>query len=247
MNTEASEGVLIRQPIHWGVYIPPVVLALMLTLPVLAGLFLFSVFSQMLSALGAPDLPGILLLPLMMPVVLGVGLVFLVWLEVQDAEQVLTTRRLTFRTGWLCRAVGDLPLEKVEATFLVETLLGQMLGYGTVVVIGGGGTRFILAYLPKPHVFHRKLQEALEAIRTGRPVTPVEERAEVPAGRTLAGSATSTGGRFTGILEVPVPKPEPRREPPAASDRTPLEQAWAELTRSRAEGPKDDSRFMPKE
>ena len=254
MKTDSSEDVLIRQPIHWGVYIPPTLYTLAMVVPVLAGLYALSVFSRMFVGLtGTAGTLGILWLPMLLPIAMGVILVFMVWLEAHGAEQVLTNRRLRFRTGWLCRAVGELPLEKVEATLLVEPFLGQLFGYGTVVVIGTGGTRFVLAYLPKPHSFHMKLQQALDAIRTGHPLKLAEDLEEATEAKP---------SRFAGLLDVPPAEPNRRREPkatrdrkppvgparhvPQGTDKTPLEHAWDELNKPLPASESDDSRFMPK-
>jgi uncharacterized membrane protein YdbT with pleckstrin-like domain len=53
-------------------------------------------------------------------------------LAYQNSEITLTNKRLIHRTGFVARAAGELPLENVEALFILEPLLGRLLGYGTV-------------------------------------------------------------------------------------------------------------------
>jgi uncharacterized membrane protein YdbT with pleckstrin-like domain len=45
-----------------------------------------------------------------------------------NSEITLTNKRLIYRTGFLARAAGELPLENVDAIFIFEPLLGRLLG-----------------------------------------------------------------------------------------------------------------------
>jgi hypothetical protein len=65
-------------------------------------------------------------------------------------------------------------LENVEGLFIIEPLLGRLLGYGTVAVSTLGGLRLPLQYLSKPHVFHAVLQKAVASAKAGgRPAQKV--------------------------------------------------------------------------
>jgi uncharacterized membrane protein YdbT with pleckstrin-like domain len=78
-----------------------------------------------------------------------------------SCQITLTNKRLVYRTGFLARAAGELPLENVEATFILEPLLGRLLGYGTVAVSTLGGLQLPLRFIGNPQVFHAALQRAV--------------------------------------------------------------------------------------
>lgn len=219
------------QRLHWAVFLGPVSVTVLLALPLVAQvLFLRS----LLSLLGQPGLPAFVWLPMLVMVLPGLALFWLTCRAYEDTHYFLTTRRLAFRTGWLFSAKGELPLENVEAVFLVEPMLGSLFGYGTVAVTGMGGTTFCLRFMPEPHRFHQQLQEALEAVRSGRPVKP-------PAAPRPA------QGQPTPVRQTPAPKPPAPAPRDPYADLTPLEKAWAELNQPPPpEPPSDVSRFVPK-
>ena len=73
----------------------------------------------------------------------------------------LTNRRLIFRTGFLSRRSGELPLQNIESIFIIEPLLGRLFGFGTVAVTSVGGSTFPFYYMRMPQLFHVTLQDAV--------------------------------------------------------------------------------------
>ena len=55
-------------------------------------------------------------------------------------EMAVTNRRVVIKTGLASRKTIEMLLNKVESIEVSETAFGRMLGYGTIVVIGTGGT-----------------------------------------------------------------------------------------------------------
>jgi len=88
------------------------------------------------------------------------------------SQIILTNKRLIYRTGFLARAAGELPMENVEAMFILEPLLGRLFGYGTVSVSSLGGLHLLLQYIGKPHVFHAALQRAVAAAKSSSRLGP---------------------------------------------------------------------------
>jgi uncharacterized membrane protein YdbT with pleckstrin-like domain len=50
-------------------------------------------------------------------------------------------------------------LSKIESVNVNQGILGRMLGYGTIVVVGTGGTNEPFAYITDPLTFRKKFQE----------------------------------------------------------------------------------------
>jgi hypothetical protein len=87
----------------------------------------------------------------------------------------LTDRRLVFRTGFLSRRSGELPLENIESIYISEPFLGRLCGYGTVTVTTVGGAHFRLWFIGSPQSFHARLQKAVLDAKNcsrGRPKPP---------------------------------------------------------------------------
>ncbi len=55
-------------------------------------------------------------------------------------EMAVTNRRVLIKTGMGSRRTLDLMLSRVESIGVEETMWGRMLGYGSVIVRGTGGT-----------------------------------------------------------------------------------------------------------
>ena len=75
--------------------------------------------------------PGLVLVPF----VLGVGLLVSVWIRVKSCRYRLTTQRLFVRRGWLARHVDELELYRVKDVAVNQGFLQRLLGYGTVTVL----------------------------------------------------------------------------------------------------------------
>ena len=170
MTDQPNEKTLRQERILPGIFGLPVLVLLLLLVPTLPLAFFLNVTGNMLRQL-TPQQNGPSLSLLWVPLVLLdalPALAFFVasWLAYLNSEITLTDRRLRYRTGMFSRASGEIPLENVEAIFLLEPLLGRLLGYGTVTVSTVGGLRFPLHYLGKPHLFHAALQNAVNAAKT---------------------------------------------------------------------------------
>ncbi len=132
--------------------------------PILGLLCTTALISQFLRAIPHPPEIHFPWLIFFIPVLaVGTALFLLVLPTYLKSEIVLTDQRLKFRTGWLSLSSTEILLSKIETLTLREPLLGRLVGYGTVAVIGTGGTVFPIHFLPKPEYFHRLLQTIIDA------------------------------------------------------------------------------------
>ena len=74
-------------------------------------------------------------------------------------EMAVTNRRVLIKTGMGSRRTLDLMLSRVESIGVDETVFGRMLGYGSVVVRGTGGTPEPFVMIAHPQEFRRAVQE----------------------------------------------------------------------------------------
>jgi uncharacterized membrane protein YdbT with pleckstrin-like domain len=100
-------------------------------------------------------IPGIILLP-----VFGIGLLLLLsaWIQTVTTELAVTTKRVISKRGLISRQTVELNLAKVEAIGVDQSIFGRMFGYGTVIVVGTGGTKEPFKFIAEPLEFRRVVQ-----------------------------------------------------------------------------------------
>jgi len=76
-------------------------------------------------------------------------------------EMAVTNRRVLIKTGLGSRRTLDLMLSRVESIGVHETFWGRMLGYGSVVVRGTGGTPESFVMIAHPQEFRRSVQQQI--------------------------------------------------------------------------------------
>ncbi|HOG39857.1 MAG TPA: PH domain-containing protein [Syntrophorhabdaceae bacterium] len=74
-------------------------------------------------------------------------------------EFVITNKRVILKVGLIKRRTFEMNLQKIESVKVEQSVVGRILGYGTVTIVGTGGTRESFADIKKPILFRRKFQE----------------------------------------------------------------------------------------
>lgn len=174
-----------------------VLMLVLAALPLIILAFAWPSYADMMGAATRRKVPFFVWLPFTPPVLLVLPFVINLFIGYFTLRQVVTNQRLRFSFGLLAYHQGEVPLENIESVYLRRTLLGRLLGYGTVVVCGVGGTKFLLHFLEDPLGFTRVLQRAHDAVRNGRPLSSLGEvygAADLPADRS------ETGGLETEVL-----------------------------------------------
>ena len=75
------------------------------------------------------------------------------------SEFGITNKRLIIKTGIFSRRTLELNLSKIESVNVNQSILGRILGYGSIGVIGTGGTKEYFVSIKNPLEFRRKFQE----------------------------------------------------------------------------------------
>jgi uncharacterized membrane protein YdbT with pleckstrin-like domain len=76
-------------------------------------------------------------------------------------EMAVTSKRVLIKTGMANRRTLDLMLSRVESIGVEESFWGRLLGYGSVVVRGTGGTPESFVMISHPQEFRRNVQEQI--------------------------------------------------------------------------------------
>jgi len=138
-----GEVLVYRGRLHWGLFLGP---ALMDLLATAAAVALF-----VLKYPGAGILVFVAVSAWTLPALL----------RYQMNGLLLTNKRVIARTGIISRRSIDIALSKIEGVSFQQTLIGQMLNYGTIVIRGTGGGLEQFPKLAHPAEFSRQLHQQI--------------------------------------------------------------------------------------
>lgn len=80
------------------------------------------------------------------------------------AEFSVTNRRIIAKAGVLRKHSLELMLSKVEAISVTQGLLGRILGYGSIIVGGTGGTKEVFPNVANPEELRRQVQQQIASV-----------------------------------------------------------------------------------
>ena len=143
--------------LHWVVMVGHVLIAAVLAL-VGAALLLVpasSVNTGTASFSGALRWAGIVCL-LVAAIFFGIGFV-----RRSATEMAVTNKRVIVKSGIVDRRTIELLLPRIESIAVEEPALGRLLGYGTVIVRGTGGTPEVFPQIARPLEFRQQVQRQI--------------------------------------------------------------------------------------
>ncbi len=74
-------------------------------------------------------------------------------------EFVITNKRVVIKQGLFSRKTFEMNLSKIESVNVDQSVWGRLFGYGSISIIGTGGTRETFNDIRKPLEFRRHFQE----------------------------------------------------------------------------------------
>lgn len=78
-------------------------------------------------------------------------------------EMALTNKRVIVKTGIATRRTIELMLTRIESIAVEEPTLGRLLGFGTVIIRGTGGTPEVFEKIAHPLEFREQVQSQIAA------------------------------------------------------------------------------------
>ena len=155
-NLVPGEALVYKTGCHWIVLTWPLLVG-----AITGGLAFLFLTSAFLARKGS-SYPGMAIVgtlaSLAATVVIGRGLIRLVATEV-----AVSNRRVVIKSGLFSRKSIEVLLPKVESIGVDESLFGRMLGYGSVIVRGTGGTLETFDKIAHPNELRRQVQEQIVA------------------------------------------------------------------------------------
>lgn len=102
--------------------------------------------------------------PFVLPLAIGIvaTLIALLSKVLRDSNELaVTNERVIIKTGWLWQKSAVLYLSRVEGVEVDQSLMGRLLGYGTVLVRGVGTELDPVRYVLSPRDFRKEVFEAV--------------------------------------------------------------------------------------
>ena len=87
----------------------------------------------------------------------------LVWLHYKFIEQGVTTNRVIHKRGIIARNTQEIKLTAVESVYINQSILGRILGFGTVTITGRGISDIKMSWLHNPMSVKRSIENSIEA------------------------------------------------------------------------------------
>lgn len=148
-NLMPGEQIEYRTTLHWLVFVVPILL-------LIAAICLFSLGGNTLKILALILFVGVL--------VTGLSAV----IERRTSEFAVTNKRVLIKTGLIRRHSLETLLSKIESIGVAQSILGRILGFGTIVISGTGGSKEPFHKIADPMMFRRRVQEQIAAMEERR-------------------------------------------------------------------------------
>ncbi len=138
-NLMAGEQVIYRGKLHWVLFVPAASVFIL-------GLLLLAV---------SGTVGGIV-------IALAVIDLIIAYLNYTTSEFGVTNKRIMIKVGIIRRHSLETLLKKVESIKVDQPIIGRMLGYGTIVASGTGGTPEPFHKISNPLEFRKQVNEQIE-------------------------------------------------------------------------------------
>jgi uncharacterized membrane protein YdbT with pleckstrin-like domain len=84
---------------------------------------------------------------------------FLPIIDFLTSEFVITNKRIIMKVGLISRRTMEINISKVESVNVDQGVLGRVLGYGTISIVGTGGSRSTFTKIANPLAFRKAFQD----------------------------------------------------------------------------------------
>ena len=98
------------------------------------------------------------------PLLVGIAVILSAVIRRQTTELVLTDRRIITKRGFVSRDTVEMNLSKVESLHVNQSLMGRILNYGDVTVVGTGASLEPLRGIARPLELRKKLGGIVEVV-----------------------------------------------------------------------------------
>lgn len=154
-----DERIIYAATLHWVIYLH----GLLITASAgfvghFSKIFLSIAFGDQLAGQFAKPVSAIS----MVVVLVGALLLLFAYLRQTSTEIVVTNKRLIAKYGIVSRATFEILVNRITGANFDQSVMGRMMGFGTVLVHGAGGEISPIDNVADPQLFYRALVSVLE-------------------------------------------------------------------------------------
>jgi uncharacterized membrane protein YdbT with pleckstrin-like domain len=143
---QPGEKVLYSTNAHWVFYLPAI------------GAWIAALILFVLSRMTTID--GLVLLHLVAAAVVALVALFWTgraWFHRWTTETDVTNMRVVHKTGFIQRRTFEMALDKVESVDVNQSIMGRLLNYGNVTILGVGEGRETIKTIASPLAFRNHI------------------------------------------------------------------------------------------
>lgn len=158
-NLLRDEKIICESRPHWIIFGPSVVLAIF-------SLIMYAYLKTQLNAFSQFSILGVPLYEVTALIIILAAFYQAIkaYIMYRTSEYGITNKRIIMKTGWVQRRSTEIFLDKVEAIYVDQSIVGRILGYGTIAIVGTGGTKDPFLYVPEPLKFRNCAQQQIDNI-----------------------------------------------------------------------------------
>lgn len=130
---------------HWIVFIVPIVVAVIALVAFVQGGF-FRELSYLLF-------------------ILALALAAMNWVSYFFTQLVITPRSIIVRKGLFTRDSVEVPFGRIESININQSIFGQLFNYGSLMVVGTGGTHHGITQMDQPLLWRQRIETAIQTTR----------------------------------------------------------------------------------
>ncbi len=147
-NLMSGESVIYSAKLHWVVFLWP-------------GIWLVIALIMFSSGGDAAAAGGVVIV---IAILTGIAS----FINYSTSEFGITSKRVLAKVGFIRRNSLEVLLTKVEGIQVNQGILGRILGYGSIVVSGTGGSKDPFHKISAPLEFRRKAQEQIASVQDSK-------------------------------------------------------------------------------
>ncbi len=143
---QPGEKVLYSTNAHWIFYLPAI------------AAWVVAIAFLVVSRLVVADTPVLLCLALAaVSAVFALYKMLTAWFHRWTTETDVTNLRVIHKTGFITRKTFEMSLDKVESVDVNQSILGRLLNYGDVTILGVGEGKQTIATIASPLAFRNSI------------------------------------------------------------------------------------------
>jgi uncharacterized membrane protein YdbT with pleckstrin-like domain len=153
-NLIGGESIVYRARLHWVLFLKPALVSVLLVAAASTLLYYASQNSDPDNSRLMERIALVLILIAIIPIVVAM-------IRRASREYAVTNKRVIMQVGAVQRKTEEMFLNKIESIGVDQSVTGRMLGYGTVVIRGTGGSFEPFQRVSAPLELRRQIQDQI--------------------------------------------------------------------------------------